>query len=174
MNDAPEKSVADIVAATGGRLVSRVRLQKLAYLLDQIGGKSGFHYVYHYYGPYSRDLDTAILDAEADGLVTERIEHRQRDGAHYSIFQARFDTDQHPFCYLESEALRERAKRLASEHVTVLELAATAHWLKQVEKVEDWRSEIVRRKGTKTSDGRLDEAMRLLTELGLPPATAPA
>ena len=46
-----EKAVADIVAATGGRLVSRVRLQKLAYLLDQLGARSGFNYIYHHYGP---------------------------------------------------------------------------------------------------------------------------
>jgi hypothetical protein len=41
MTPEPEHVVADIVAAAGGRLVSRIRLQKLAYLLDQLGAKSG-------------------------------------------------------------------------------------------------------------------------------------
>ena len=41
MTHEPEHLVADIVAAAGGRLVSRIRLQKIAYLLDQLGAKSG-------------------------------------------------------------------------------------------------------------------------------------
>jgi len=167
-----EKAVADIVAATGGRLVSRVRLQKLAYLLDQLGARSGFNYVYHHYGPYSRDLDAAIFDAEADKLVEEQIEHRQSDGARYSIFVALSPADSPGFSYLSDPKLRERARELAAKPVTVLELAATAHWLAHTEKVDDWRTEIVRRKGTKTGAGRLDEAFKLLTELGLPPAAA--
>jgi len=170
MMQEPEKAVADIVAATGGRLVSRVRLQKLAYLLDQLGARSGFNYVYHYYGPYSRDLDAAIFDAEADKLVQEQIEHRQSDGARYSIFVALGAADSPGFSYLSDPTLRERARELAAKPVTVLELAATAHWLAHAEKVEDWRTEIVRRKGSKTGAGRLEEALKLLTELGLPPA----
>lgn len=31
-----------IVDSAGGKLVSRVRLQKIAYLLDQLGMESGF------------------------------------------------------------------------------------------------------------------------------------
>jgi hypothetical protein len=58
--------------------------------------------------------------------------------------------------------------------VTVLELAATAHWLEREEKVGNWQEEIVRRKGTKTQSGRLDQALSLLKELGLPPGAATA
>lgn len=61
----PEDRVVEIVNAAGGRLVSRVRLQKIAYLLEKLGAESGFRFSYHHYGPYSRDLDNAILDAEA-------------------------------------------------------------------------------------------------------------
>lgn len=170
MTETPERHVADIVQAAGGRLVSRIRLQKIAYLLDQLGGNSGFDFTYHHYGPYSRDLDSAILDAEAFDLVKEEFERRQSDGARYSVFKALADADAHRFSYLDDEKLRELVKRLASTNITVLELAATAHWLSEAEKVEDWEAEIRRRKGSKTKGGRLEDAKRLLAEVGLPPA----
>lgn len=165
----PEHYVADVVHAAGGRLVSRVRLQKIAYLLDQLGADSGFYYTYHHYGPYSRDLDSAILDAEAFGLVKEDYGHRQSDGARYSVFVRQAGNDD--YFLLKDHHLQELTERLASESVTVLELAATAHWLDQIEHVEDWKAEIRRRKGSKTEGGRLEKATKLLEEIGLPPAT---
>lgn len=174
MTHEPEHLVADIVAAAGGRLVSRIRLQKIAYLLDQLGAKSGFDYVYHHYGPYSRELDAAIFDAEAFELVEERFRRRELDGARYSIFESKTPPDSPPFSCLRDNGLRELAHRLASENVTVLELAATAHWLAESEKLTDWKTEIVRRKGSKTAEGRLEEATKLLGELRLPPAVAAA
>jgi len=170
MTQTPEHHVADIVQAAGGRLVSRIRLQKIAYLVDQLGACSGFDFTYHHYGPYSRDLDSAVLDAEAFKLVKEEFEHRQSDGARYSVFKAMTDSGSHEFGYLGDPRLRDMVSRFASTNITVLELAATAHWLAETEKVEDWEAEIRRRKGSKTAGGRLEEAKRLLAEIGLPPA----
>lgn len=164
----PEHYVADILNAAGGRLVSRVRLQKVAYLLDQLGAESGFRYSYHHYGPYSRDLDSAILDAEAFGLVKEDYGHRKSDGARYSVFLNQVASNE--FSCLKNDRLQTITKWLASQNVTVLELAATAHWLAEIEKVDDWKAEIRRRKGSKTDSGRLEEATKLLAEVGLPPA----
>jgi uncharacterized protein YwgA len=164
----PEHFVADILHAAGGRLVSRIRLQKIAYLLDQLGAESGFDYSYHHYGPYSRDLDSAILDAEAFGLVAEQYGYRKTDGARYSVFLYQ-STDQE-YTSLHNKHLRDITRQLASQNVTVLELAATAHWLAEVEKVDDWKAEIRRRKGSKTDNGRLEEATKLLAIVGLPPA----
>ena len=170
MTNEPEDRVADIVVAAGGRLVSRVRLQKLAYLLDKLGAKSGFSFAYHHYGPYSRDLDNAVLDAEAFDKIRETFERRQSDGARYSVFEAITGKGQHQFSYLTNQKLRDRARELSAANVTVLELAATANWLLKEERVADWKTEIVRRKGPKTKSGRLDEAVRLLSRLGLEPA----
>lgn len=170
MADEPEHFIADILHAAGGRLVSRIRLQKIAYLLDQLGAGSGFDYSYHHYGPYSRDLDSAILDAEAFGLVKEDYAYRKSDGARYSVFVQQ-STGEGYTC-LKNDRLKDVAKRLASQKVTVLELAATAHWLAEVEKVGDWRTEIRRRKGAKIENGRLDKATKLLAEVGLPPAVS--
>ncbi len=83
----PEDKVAAVVDAAGGKLVSRVRLQKAVYLLDQLGLDSGFGYEYHHYGPYSRDLDVATGDAKALGVLDEKIQHRAGDGASYSVFK---------------------------------------------------------------------------------------
>lgn len=166
-----EEHVVAIVMAADGRLVSRVRMQKVAYLLDQLGMDSGFDYQYHHYGPYSRDLDNAIFDAEAFDLVRENFDHRKSDGARYSVFvtgNAAASTSH--FGNLDSDIATSWVKRFANTNVTVLELAATAHWLFFIEKVADWRSEIVRRKGAKTENGRLGRALDLLKELNLSPA----
>ncbi len=169
-----EDIVAAIVSAAGGRLVSRVRLQKTTYLLDQLGLNSGFDYEYHHYGPYSRDLDNAVLDAWAFDLVDESFGRRESDGARYSIFSLKPDAN------VKDEALGElgRARaaaliqKFANTNVTVLELAATIDWLWRQEKCRDWRAEVTKRKGAKVQGGRLERAVELLKEIGLPPPAA--
>jgi uncharacterized protein YwgA len=169
----PEDKVAAVVDAAGGTLVSRVRLQKAVYLLDQLGLDSGFNYEYYHYGPYSRDLDIATSDARALGVVREEIHHRAGDGASYSEFTLLKPRSS------KVEALgkldRTRAEKLvqkfADTHVTVLELAATVDWLWRYEHCTNWRAEIARRKPMKVGNGRLDRAIALLHNLGLrPPA----
>jgi uncharacterized protein len=174
MNDQPESRVSDIVMAAGGRLVSRIRLQKITYLLDKLGADSGFSFSYYHYGPYSRDLDSAILDAEAFDCVVEEFERRKSDGARYSVFKTKGDAEAYEFSYLSDLRLRETANKLSEVNVTVLELAATAHWLLKEEVIGEWKSEIVRRKGSKTADGRLEQATELLASLGLEPGFVPA
>lgn len=165
----PEDHVVEIVAAAGGKLVSRIRLQKIAYLLDQVGSESDFDYVYYHYGPFSRDLENAVLDAEAFGLVKEEEGRRASDGARYSIFTLRKQVEE--FKVLKDTKLRSLAHQLAHENVTVLELAATAHWLVTYEHIPDWETEIRRRKGTKNDGGRLEKAKNLLCQLRLAPIT---
>jgi uncharacterized protein YwgA len=167
----PEDKVAAVVAAAGGTLVSRVRLQKAVYLLDQLGFSSGFEYEYHHFGPYSRDLDLATGDARALGVVREDIRHRVNDGASYSAFVL---TDPRS---AKNEALgklgrtrvEELVRKFAETHVTVLELAATVDWLWRYEEFANWRTEVGRRKPMKVGSGRLERAITLLRELGLPP-----
>ncbi len=171
MSSQPEAFVADIVAAAGGRLVSRIRLQKIAYIIDQLGAGSGFSFSYYHYGPYSRDLDNAVLDAEAFQKITESFERRQSDGARYSVFTMKAQDSEHVFSCLNDQLLRDSVKQLSASNVTVLELAATAHWLVKEERVPDWKAEIIRRKGSKTSGSRLNDATSLLGKFGLEPAS---
>jgi uncharacterized protein YwgA len=166
-----EDVVAAVVAAAGGKLTSRVRLQKTVYLLDRLGLRSDFQYDYHHYGPYSRDLDNAAEDAKAFDLVEETYAHRISDGARYSIFAVKPDLEPKREAYgeLGIDKAFEVAGLLAKTNVTVLELAATIDWLWHEEDVADWRSEVTKRKGAKVQHGRLERAVELLGELRLPP-----
>ena len=166
----PEHIVADIICAAGGRLVSRIRLQKIAYLIYKLGACTGFNYNYYHYGPYSSELDSAVLDAKAFDLVDEKDGFRESDGARYSIFELKDGKADRHCVVLKDDQLKDRVRDLAGYNITVLELAATAHWLSEVEKSPDWMNELQRRKGTKTADGRLEKALDLLGKIGLPPA----
>ncbi len=172
----PEEKIAAVVDAAGGKLVSRVRLQKTIYLLDQLGFNSDFGYEYHHYGPYSRELDIATSDAKALGVVREDIRHRTSDGASYSQFTLLEpnSSKEEAFGTLGRTRAAELARKFADTHVTVLELAATVDWLWRHERCADWRAEICLRKPLKLGRGRLDRAIDLLKDLSLtPPAARP-
>ncbi|RWM88950.1 MAG: hypothetical protein EOR84_25635 [Mesorhizobium sp.] len=164
-----EEIVAAIVDAAGGELVSRIRLQKIAYLLDQLGLESNFEYQYFHYGPYSRDLDNAVADAEAFNLIEEHFGSRKSDGARYSIFHLKTKPTHSSFGKIDDDRARRLAQTFSKTNVTVLELAATVHWLCFKENRKDWSAEIVKRKGAKTRDGRLEKAIELLASLELAP-----
>jgi len=165
-----DKVITEVLAAAEERIVGRVRLQKIFYLLEQRGMGSGVSFHYHHYGPYSRELDRAMDRAQAMHGVMERIAYRQIDGMPYSIFTLR-DGAQGGLPTAVGELPAEEVRRLigtmTTKSSTVLELAATIHWLKHIEKVVDWRTELVRRKGAKVEKGRMEEAIELLEKLGL-------
>ena len=169
-----EDVVAAVLAAAGGELTGRVRLQKAVYLMDRLGLESGLSFDYHHYGPFSRDLDNATADAKAFGLVEEEFERRQSDGATYSIFRLKGQPKPEAYGRLGAEKAGELARLFAATNVTVLELAATVDWLWHVEKYADWKSEITKRKGVKVQGGRLEKAVELLAQLNLSPPPAPA
>ena len=82
-----ESLLPDLIRAAGGQIVGRVRLQKLLYLLDQLGLASGFEFTYHHYGPYSEELSEAIANAMVlHKSVGEDQKTRASDGASYSVF----------------------------------------------------------------------------------------
>jgi len=168
-----EDIVTAVVAAAGGELNGRVRLQKAVYLLDQLGFESGFTFEYHHYGPFSRDLDSAMADAKAFGLIDETFDRRQSDGATYSVFKLKGTPNAPSYGSLGEERAGEVARRFVHTNVTVLELAATVYWLWKVEKFADWKSEISKRKGVKVQGGRLEKAVDLLSELGIAPPPLP-
>lgn len=169
-----EHIVSAVLSAAGGEMVGRVRLQKAVYLLDRLGLNSGFSFDYHHYGPFSRDLDNATADAKAFGLVDERFEQRQSDGATYSVFSLKGAPASPRFGKLSAERARDLARRFVQTNVTVLELAATIDWLWREEKYRDWRSELIKRKGAKVRSGRLEKAVQLLEELNLAPPAVQA
>jgi uncharacterized protein YwgA len=167
MSNVPDL-IVDIVALSGGRLVGRTRMQKTAYLLDAKGMKSGAAYYYYNFGPFSDEVADGISDSKFVGSLVEKIGHRQTDGSPFSIFESGRPANQITALgnLKRSDAIN-ILNRLSAASSTVLELAATIHWLTFVEKVADWRTELKRRKGAKVDNGRMGKAADLLTQLGL-------
>jgi uncharacterized protein YwgA len=160
--------IVDIVALSGGRLVGRTRMQKTVYLLDAKGLNSGAAYYYYNFGPFSDEVADGISDGKFAGRLEEKTDYRRSDGSPFSIFQtAKSSAEVGKLGSLPKEDAVRLLDRLNSKSSTVLELAATIHWLTIIEKVGDWRSELKRRKGSKTEGGRMDEAAGLLAEFGL-------
>jgi hypothetical protein len=56
---------------------------------------------------------------------------------------------------------------MKDETSTVLELAATIHWLREKERVGDWRKELKIRKGSKAEESRIEKACTLLGKIAL-------
>lgn len=161
-----------LLEAAGGEIVGKVRLQKIVYLLDQLGMNSDFSYDYHHYGPYSEELADEADSNVIFGQIREEVRRRVSDGVPYSVFSLTDlddDGDRNTLGDLPFAEARDALTAMGNYSATVLELAATIHWLSSIEQVDDWRGELVRRKGVKTEGGRADEALQLLTELELPP-----
>jgi uncharacterized protein len=160
--------VVGAIALSGGELVGRIRLQKVVYLLDKLGMKSGASFAYHHYGPYSEEVSDAVTDAKFWGNIEEAVSFRVSDGAPYSAFSTKSPAPA-ALGGLNAKQAGQYLEKFAGRSSTVLELAATVHWLAFVEKVADWRSEIEVRKAGKTNHGRLEKALALLRDLDLAP-----
>jgi uncharacterized protein len=163
----PKELAIGIVALSGGKLVGRTRLQKTAYMLDQLGLRSGLDYEYHYYGPYALAL--------AEGWNTAREENRLdledvlgRHLVPYTIFRT---TEPGPARLGSLPAAKAKAivERLGRESDLVLEVAATMHFLSQRPDIDDAELEVKRRKPLKATHERVVAAIALLKELGLAP-----
>ncbi|HEX4532736.1 MAG TPA: hypothetical protein VH000_00780 [Rhizomicrobium sp.] len=160
-----------LLRAAGGKIVGKVRLQKYVYLLNQLGLDGDLSFEYHHYGPYSEELADELEDSIAFNRIRSSNERRVSDGVRYSVFYAPEQSDD------ASESLGHIPLRRAEDYLskmnahssTVLELAATIHWLACVEIIQDWYPELLRRKGVKAASGRTEEAVGLLRELQLPP-----
>jgi len=159
-----------LILAAGGEIVGKVRLQKMVYLLEQMGMADDYSFDYHHYGPYSADLANEVDESIFNKEVAEEVRWRA-DGVGYSIYRQSRTSETVPenlgeFSFEEAYSALEAMQRRSA---TVLELAATIHWLAFVEEVPNWRTELVRRKGVKTERGRDREALELLRELNLAP-----
>lgn len=165
--------IPSLLRAAGGEIVGKVRLQKTVYLLDQMGMDSGYSYEYHHYGPYSAELADSVDDAVVFDQVQETSKRRASDGVPYSVFKTSPEVgvtgSQKTLGHLAMDKARDALTAMERYSATVLELAATIHWLANVERVSDWRVELLRRKGAKADQGRDGEALQLLKQLGLSP-----
>ena len=160
-------SIPALIRAAGDEIGGKVRLQKLVYLLDQMGMKSGFSFEYRHYGPYSADLEDQVKEDIHNKRIDSETRRRQSDGVAYTIYRLPEGAHRSWHNISLDEKFQEAAAKMQRHSATVLELAATIHWLVEAEECEDWRKELKRRKGAKTEEGREEQALGLLSELGL-------
>ncbi|NBC32285.1 MAG: hypothetical protein GVY13_06365 [Alphaproteobacteria bacterium] len=165
-----EEHLAELFSAADGDIVGRIRLQKIAYLLQQKAGCRDLSFVYHHYGPFCRDL----ADALDFGVVfSDRIEEEIREtgrGTTYSAFRwkgleppAKSET----LLGLPAADAQQEVARLKKEPSVILELAATIHWLRHAEKAPDWKATLKARKTIKATDQNIARAEQVLADLGL-------
>ncbi|MDE0524395.1 MAG: hypothetical protein OXH79_20820 [Boseongicola sp.] len=150
--------VEAIVRDAGGKVTGHTRLQKTAYLLVVAGFDARPRFAYRQDGPYSEDI---TMSAKMGSLVGNLKEEEQRVdwGGICSIYSLT--------CQPDSDGSPERRKFVqtaASAASVALELATSAVFLFR-EGCEDPWAETERRKPEKVSNGRLDQAKRLLAEL---------
>lgn len=164
----PEELVTAIVQAGDGEIIGRIRLQKIAYLLEQLGMGGEFSFSYHHYGPYSEDVATAIDFAR---FLDKSIEEKTQPGqiGTYSVFRLSKPADKEPekLGNLPWAEAKKAISAMKAETSVVIELAATIHWLKHEENLADWRPELLMRKATKASSERIKKAVALLERLNL-------
>ncbi len=157
------EDASDIVAAAGGELAGRTRLQKSGYLLEVAGVGAGFDFSYHYYGPYSEELAIAAADAAALRFLSVEPA-RSQSGLPYEIFRttrAHSETD--------SSRLERRQTILAilDRYDSIsLELAATAHYLSENGFGQDPWTETKKRKSGKATEDRVRKAKQVLGDVG--------
>lgn len=159
--------VAAVLQAADGEIVGRIRMQKVIYLLEQLGADTGLRFSYHHYGPYSEDAARELEWATADGVIEEKAV--PTDGGYYSIYRLKAAASALPdhLGSLTWEKVRTAVAAMTRETSAVLELAATIHWLTQKEGIVDWPKELRVRKPAKATDARVEQALTLLGELRL-------
>lgn len=158
LTDDKSEAVMDIVAAAGGEMIGRTRLQKTAFLLELVDLGSGFHFDYKHYGPYSEEL--AAFAEVAPILVDFNEEQRSSSwGGAYSVYSTGSD-----YSGTSGDAKQQIISIAKEADPVELELAATAAFL-DVQGFDDPWGETERRKPEKTRDGRIDRAKILFLRL---------
>jgi uncharacterized protein len=162
-----EAKISHVLAAANGEVVGRVRLQKIIYLLEQLGLGSDFKFSYHHYGPYSEQLSVATQREEVlEKTISEEMSQSSYGGT-YSVFKRVESKLPARVGEIDFERARELTTVMKSSDSVVLELAATIHWLKEKERIAEWRVELKSRKPGKASDQNVTRALELLGNLGL-------
>ena len=157
--------VSALVRLSDGKIVGKTRLQKIAYLLEAKELGFGLSFDYHNFGPFSADLAFAADDAESLGYISTE-EHLGYHSVPYTVFLA---TDQAPE-FEEGDDLQARRVALGTINgysALVLELAATAVYLKRNGYPKSVWKEVKKRKRIKATRERVAAAKELLSSLKL-------
>ena len=164
-----EGVIFSVFAAASGNIVGKIRTQKIFYLLEQMGMKSGFQFSYHHFGPYSEQLSSqlSVLLAFDESFVEEKKPNGF--GGEFSVLSF-LDSDRFTKTSvgaLSFEEAQHAVSKMKSFSSKDIEIAATIHWLKNFEGLDSWETELKRRKTSKASPTIVQNAQNLLSDLGL-------
>src|SRR5208282_4145998 len=156
--------IAQVVAANGGKVVGKTRLQKMFFLLDECGLNSGCRYGYHYYGPFSPEIAAAAEDASGLGM----LEYKESAGFHavpYGIYEARGDIEPSATAGdLKLGDLKSKLSVMKDYSAIELEVAATIVYLRNSGS-QNPDKDVALLKPLKASPERLRRANVLLKQL---------
>jgi uncharacterized protein len=161
-------ALLELVQMSGGTVLSRIRLQKEAYLLAAVG-VSAFRrqsFGYHHYGPFSRELSDTLQFAVSAGLLNEIRESFSENNQRYKYELT--DAGRSFIAQSESvlEAFGSTVNRLSSEHWRALELASTVDFLQRTRPSNSLEKAFDRALQLKPETGPYrKDAERLLKEL---------
>lgn len=133
------KGLLELVDAANGEIETRIKIQKLAYLLEAQGFPEfkSCKFFYHNYGPYSRELSDTLHFATSAGLLIEE-KSAVADGINKYIYKL---TEAGRSFLKESgrasEPFVKLISRLQTHNWRALELAATVRYLELAESLSD-------------------------------------
>jgi uncharacterized protein YwgA len=136
------KGLLVLVDASNGEIETRIKIQKLAYLLELRGFPEfkSCKFFYHNYGPYSRELSDTLQFATAAGLLAEE---KSPLGDGVSKYTYRLTESGRSFLSesgKSSEIFTGLINRLQAHSWRALELAATVRYLETEESFSDRKS----------------------------------
>jgi len=156
--------------AEAGKVDSRVKLQKMVYLLQRMGFDFGFYdFSLRDFGPFSADLAAAV-DSASEGMVEEKQDKKSNRYTYearstlkpllYEILKTLFRK--------EMKKLQHLTQKLSGQPTRVLEVAATALYLRDEVGIRDqarlWQEVQNRKSHLSDYSSVAAEAKRLLSE----------
>jgi uncharacterized protein YwgA len=128
-----------LIVQKTGRLVGRLRVQKLMYLLQQKGAQplQPFFFEYHHYGPFSAEVADVIKDAVRSKIMKES---KDSDDDGWKRFEYQPDEHAEEYAARVDSATRALVKKVLDvcngAHWRTLELAATADFLRHADRLD--------------------------------------
>lgn len=158
-----------VLSAADREIVGRIRIQKVFYLLQQLGLGDEFEFSYHHYGPYSHSLSHELMINSIFSESFDEVQKVTSFGTRYSVYQlsGAESVKQESVGELIFSDVEKYIATMKDTTSVVIELAATIHWLKEKEKISDWKSELKNRKSSKATPENIASALKLLNDIKL-------
>lgn len=133
-------------------------LQKIVFLIEAKKIDLGCDYGIHFYGPYSADLDFAVRELNDEGVLT--IDYTPMEHL-ITVADSNVGRD------FNNEIINEVVDEFSKDKPSDLELIATALYVYlQIKDVKKVKEGVIKIKGSKYSDSKIDTAIERLRMTG--------